>query len=88
MNCSNEWADPDYQAHALFQSPFAVVSHGMEEDPLLNYGNQVALELWELTWEQLVKTPSRLQLSQSIEPNGNGCWNRPDLAAILTLIKV
>jgi len=50
----------DYQAHALFQSPFAVVSHGMEEDPLLNYGNQVALELWELTWERLVKTPSRL----------------------------
>jgi hypothetical protein len=52
--------DQDYQAHALFQSPVVVVSHGIEEDPLLNYGNQVALELWELTWEQLVKTPSRL----------------------------
>ncbi|MDZ4732798.1 MAG: MEKHLA domain-containing protein [Nitrospirota bacterium] len=52
--------DSTYEAHALFQSPFVVVSHGMEEDPLLNYGNQVALELWEMTWEQLVKTPSRL----------------------------
>jgi hypothetical protein len=52
--------DPDYQARALFQSPFVVVSHGIEEDPLLNYGNQVALEVWELTWGQLVKTPSRL----------------------------
>lgn len=52
--------DSDYQAHALFQSPFVVVSHGTEEDPLLNYGNQVALELWELTWERLMKTPSRL----------------------------
>ena len=52
--------DSGYQAHTLFQSPFAVVSHGMEEDPLLNYGNQVALELWELTRDQLVKTPSRL----------------------------
>jgi hypothetical protein len=52
--------DRDYQAHALFRSPFVVASHGMEEDPLLNYGNQVALELWELTWDQLVKTPSRL----------------------------
>lgn len=52
--------DQDYQAHALFQSPFVVVSHGIEEDPLLNYGNQAALELWALTWEQLVKTPSRL----------------------------
>jgi len=52
--------DPDYQAHALFRSPFVVVSHGMEEDPLLNYGNQVALELWEMTWEGLTRTPSRL----------------------------
>ena len=52
--------DSDYQAHALFQAPFVVVSHGREADPLLNYGNQVALKLWELTWEQLVRTPSRL----------------------------
>ena len=56
--------DPDYQAHALFQSPFVVVSHGMEEDPLLNYGNQIALELWEMTWEELTRTPSRL----TVEP--------------------
>ena len=52
--------NPDDQAHALFHSPFVVVSHGMEEDPLLNYGNHVALELWKLTWGKLVKTPSRL----------------------------
>ena len=48
------------QAHTLFFSPFVVVSHGIEEDPLLNYGNQVALELWEMTWEDLKRTPSRL----------------------------
>jgi len=52
--------DLDYQAQALYQSPFVVVSHGLQDDPILNYGNQMALELWELTWEQLVKTPSRL----------------------------
>jgi len=52
--------DLECQAHALFQSTFVVVSHGMEEDPLLNYGNHVALELWEMTWEQLIMTPSRL----------------------------
>ena len=49
--------DPDYQAHV-------VVSHGMEEDPLLNYGNQIALVLWEMTWEELTRTPSRL----TVEP--------------------
>ncbi len=48
------------QARALFTAPFVVVSHGTEDDPVLNYGNQAALDLWEYTWEQLTKTPSRL----------------------------
>jgi hypothetical protein len=52
--------DDQFQARALFQSSIVVVSHGTEADPLLNYGNQAALELWELTWEQLLKMPSRL----------------------------
>jgi MEKHLA domain-containing protein len=52
--------DPEFQSRALFESPLVVVSHGTETDPTLNYGNGTALELWEMTWEQLVKTPSRL----------------------------
>lgn len=52
--------EPDFQAQALFQVPFVVVSHGREDDPMLNYGNQMALDLWEMTWDQLVQTPSRL----------------------------
>jgi MEKHLA domain len=52
--------DPAYQAHALFLSPCIVISHGMEEDPIINYGNQAAMELWETTWEDLTRTPSRL----------------------------
>ena len=31
---------------------------------MLNYGNKVALALWEMTWEQFVRTPS----SQTAEP--------------------
>jgi hypothetical protein len=57
--------DPNDHAHSLFQSPFVVVSHGREEDPFLNYGNQVALELWEMTWEDLTRTPSRLTAESS-----------------------
>lgn len=41
------------QAERLFTSPFAVASHGLEDDPILNYGNQTALELWEMNWEKL-----------------------------------
>ena len=52
--------DPELQAHALFESPVVVVSHGMQTDPVLNYGNRMALKLWEMTWEQLIETPSRL----------------------------
>jgi hypothetical protein len=48
------------QACTLFKVPFVVVSHGVEPDPILNYGNQAALDLWELSWDQFIKTPSRL----------------------------
>jgi hypothetical protein len=47
------------RAHQLFVSPLLVVSHGMETDPVLNYGNQAALDLWEMTWTDLIRTPSR-----------------------------
>jgi|TARA_B100001741_G_C16522785_1_gene585585 hypothetical protein len=47
------------QAHCLFTAPFVVVSHGTEDDPILNYGNEKALCLWGMTWEDFVQTPSR-----------------------------
>jgi len=51
---------PQEQAERLFTSPFVVASHGLQEDPILNYGNQTALDLWEMDWEQFTQTPSRL----------------------------
>jgi hypothetical protein len=51
---------PEEQARALYHAPIVVVSHGMEADPILNYGNKIALVLWELDWERFTKTPSRL----------------------------
>ena len=44
----------------LFEAPFVVVSHGVQADPILNYGNASALTLWEMSWEDLIQTPSRL----------------------------
>lgn len=49
---------------ALFAAPFALVSHGTETDPIFNFGNQTALSLFELTWEQFTELPSR----KSAEP--------------------
>jgi hypothetical protein len=48
------------EAERLFAAPFVVVSHGAEADPMLNYGNRVALALWEMSVDQLLATPSRL----------------------------
>jgi hypothetical protein len=48
------------QAARLFYASFVVVSHGTEADPVLNYGNARALALWEMTWDELTQTPSRL----------------------------
>jgi hypothetical protein len=53
-------APPAEQARRLFESPFVVVSHGTEADPVLNYGNATALALWEMDWATFVQTPSRL----------------------------
>lgn len=48
------------QRLSLFQAPFVVASHGTETDPILNYGNALALQLWEMSWQEFVATPSRL----------------------------
>ncbi len=48
------------QAERLFKGLFVVASHGLQDDPILSYGNQAALELWEMDWEQFTQTPSRL----------------------------
>lgn len=47
-------------AKNVFHAPFVLVSHGTETDPVLNYGNAAALALWEMTWDELTNTPSRL----------------------------
>src|SRR5580693_4611957 len=51
---------PPVFAEKVFHAPFVLVSHGTEADPVLNYGNQAALALWEMSWAELTRTPSRL----------------------------
>ena len=51
--------DPVESARALFEAPFFVASHDGGVDPVLTYGNQTALDLFELDWEEFTRTPSR-----------------------------
>lgn len=51
---------PDEQlVREVFFAPFVVASAGTEADPILNYGNQKALELWEMDWKTFTQTPGR-----------------------------
>lgn len=50
---------PILVAQRLFEATLVVVSHGIESDPIFNYGNQKALELWQLDWEAFTNLPSR-----------------------------
>lgn len=60
MELIDRAGSPEEQARRLFEVPFVVVSHGTQTDPILNSANAVALQLWEMPLEQLLKTPSRL----------------------------
>lgn len=58
---------PMEAAQALFEAPFVLVSHGTQPDPIFNYGNRRALELWELDWEEFTRMPSRKTAEQVVQ---------------------
>jgi hypothetical protein len=45
---------------ALWDAPLAIVAHGTEEDPVFFYGNQLALQLFEMDFATFSRLPSRL----------------------------
>jgi hypothetical protein len=52
--------DADAAVETLHSAPFALVSHGTEADPIFNYGNRRALELFEMDSDSFTRLPSRL----------------------------
>lgn len=48
------------QAKEMFQAKFALLSHTNDADPIFNYANQTALELFEFNWDELITLPSKL----------------------------
>lgn len=53
-------------AKELFYSTDIILSHNTFSDPLLNYVNKAALALFEMDWEKMLRTPSRLT-AESLE---------------------
>lgn len=57
-NLIDSTSTPEQLAHNLFNAPFVLVSHDANSNPIFNYGNQTALQLWSLSWQEFTKTPS------------------------------
>ena len=69
---------PDTEKYrALYDAPYAVVSHGTEDDPVFNYGNRTALSLFQMQWQEFTTLPSR----KSAEPQ-----NRAERERLLTRV--
>lgn len=54
-------------AEALFYAPFAVLSHTTDADPLFNYANLKALELFEFDWDEMIGMPSRYSAGENTQ---------------------
>jgi hypothetical protein len=50
---------PAALAAALFDLPLPLVAHGAEADPIFCFGNRAALKLWEMSWADFTRLPSR-----------------------------
>jgi hypothetical protein len=51
---------PAWRARLLYEVPFVVCSHDTAPDPIFNYANLAAQQLFELDWSTFVTLPSRL----------------------------
>jgi MEKHLA domain len=54
----------DCMAEGIWHAPFAIVSHGVEAEPIFNYGNALALSIFDYSWQAFTQLPSK----QSAEP--------------------
>ncbi|WMJ73135.1 MEKHLA domain-containing protein [Cytophagaceae bacterium ABcell3] len=43
----------------MLNAPFVIVSHNTENDPIFNFANHCALNLWKMNWEEFTSLPSR-----------------------------
>ena len=48
-----------FDALALWRAPHAIVAHGTEDDPIFFYGNRLALQLFEMSFAEFTRLPSR-----------------------------
>lgn len=71
-----EQSDPVITARELYFASFAVLSHGLETDPVINYCNWTAQQLFEMDWHELVQLPSRLSAESVVQAERDALLKR------------
>ncbi|MCF6324223.1 MAG: MEKHLA domain-containing protein [Gammaproteobacteria bacterium] len=56
---------PEISAKAVFNAPFALISHGIEAEPVFNYANKTAMRLFDMTWDEITALASKYSAEQS-----------------------
>lgn len=68
LSAGDKSTKADFNLQQLQNSPFAVVSHGTQDQPIFNYANNSALALFEMQWSEftsLASSKSAEQISQA-----------------------
>jgi hypothetical protein len=68
--------DPVKVARRLYFAPFVLLSHGTEKDPIINYANKTAQQLFEMNWLTFVRLPSRLSAEAALQTERNRLLQR------------
>ena len=63
----------------VFYADFCILSHDRTADPLLNYANQRVLDLWEISWSELICMHSK-ETAKSVD--------RETRSALMAQVKV
>lgn len=63
-------------AKALYHAPFALLSHGTQSDPIINYANLAAQTLFEMSWQEFMLLPSRLSAEAVVQQERNALLKR------------
>lgn len=68
--------DPVIAARRIYFAPFALLSHGIGTDPVINYANHTAQQLFEMEWDEITSLPSRLSAEEAVQDERNALLKR------------
>jgi len=63
-------------ARQIYHAPFALLSHRIESDPIINYANLTAQHLFAMNWSEITRLPSRLSAEMVVQKERDALLKR------------